>query len=473
MLRTSRRLPALIAIVALVGAACGTATPSASRAPGASTASQPPATSGTGEVVEIRWYCCLGTGEDPEAQIPVEKKVVEEFNASHPNIRLTFEVVTYDNAANTLATQIASGNGPDIAGPVGVSGAEGFHDQWLDLGDLIEKNSYDLSQFAEDAVGIYRTGDTGQAAIPFAIYPSALFYKPSLFEEAGLEEPPHGYGEKYVLDGQEVEWNYDTLREVALRLTVDKSGKDARDPAFNPKQIAQYGFEPQRDDLRGLGAYFGSGSLVAPDGKTAKVPEVWADAWKFFYDGTWDDHITMTYPVFQSDAFGAGEYAFFSGKVAMSENFLWATYGLSDDWDVAAIPTHNGQATSALNADTFRIFKGSKHPDEAFEVLRYLLDDASDVLLAAYSGMPARPDKQDAFFDGQAEAFPDTEVDWEVFKAGLDHADNPNFEAFMPHYNESDTTVDKFLTRWGTQPNLNIDAEIKTMEDQLTQIWAR
>ena len=52
------------------------------------------------------------------------------------------------------------------------------------------------------------------------------------------------------------------------------------------------------------------------------------------------------------------------------------------------------QTTAAFNADTFRIMKDSKHPDEAFEVLTYLLGDAAPQLLQIYGGMPARPDEQ-------------------------------------------------------------------------------
>ena len=49
-------------------------------------------------------------------------------------------------ANDALATEIASGNGPDIVGPVGIGGANAFHGQWLDLGPLIAKNNYDLGR---------------------------------------------------------------------------------------------------------------------------------------------------------------------------------------------------------------------------------------------------------------------------------------------------------------------------------------
>ena len=85
-----------------------------------------------------------------------------------------------------------------------------------------------------------------------------------MFEEAGLAEPPHEWGAQ-VHDARRLRGrpgDYDTVREIAKILTVDKNGKDATEAGFDPKNIVQWGFEPQRDDLRQTGAYFGAGSLV-------------------------------------------------------------------------------------------------------------------------------------------------------------------------------------------------------------------
>ncbi|HET7704043.1 MAG TPA: extracellular solute-binding protein [Candidatus Limnocylindrales bacterium] len=478
----------LVLALALAASACGPSTSSpsgsAGSAPPPSTGGAPSAPASAGaaasfptDPVTIKWYCCLGGGDAPE-QVAIQKKVAADVQKKFPNITVDFEAIPYDAARDTLATQIASGNGPDIVGPLGIGGANAFPGQWLDLTDLIAKYQYDTSQFPANIVDIYKLGTDGQVGIPFAVYPSALFYKKGLFEEAGLNEPPHKYGDKYTLpDGTQVDWNYDTLRQIALKLTVDANGKDASEAGFDPKKIVQYGFEPQRDDLRGLGAYFGPGSLDSGDGKTAKVPAPWATGWKFFYDAMWKDHITMTGPVYQSTEFNGGGYSFFSGKVAMSENFLWSTYGVADagdDWDLAAIPSNGGTTTAAFNADTFRIMKSSKNPDAAFAVLTYLLGEGSTELLQTYGGMPAREAEQDAFFEtlGKSEGFPAV-VDWQVAKDGIEYADEPNFEAPMPKYNESLDLLGTFLTKWTSTAGLSMDAEIASLEQQLSAIWTK
>jgi multiple sugar transport system substrate-binding protein len=159
----------------------------------------------------------------------------------------------------------------------------------------------------------------------------------------------------------------------------------------------------------------------------------------------------------------------------MSENFLWTTYGVADsgkDWNLAAIPSFNGKTTSPLNADTFAVLKGTKNPDAAWAGLQYLLDDSSDALLQLYGGMPARPDKQDAFFTSlsAAKGFEAT-VDWQVAKDSVAFADNPNFEAPMPKYNETLTILGTFLSKWTTTPGLNMDAEIAALQVAIQAEW--
>src|SRR2546423_15086211 len=112
-----------------------------------------------------------------------------------------------------------------------------------------------------------------------------------------LNEPPNTYNPQYqsTIKDPNVDSNYETHKQVAMNLKVDKNNKDATEAGFDPNNIVQWGFEPQRDDLRGLGAYWGAGNLAGgTDGKTVVIPDAWKAAWKFFYDGKWTSHFLMT-----------------------------------------------------------------------------------------------------------------------------------------------------------------------------------
>ena len=63
------------------------------------------------------------------------------------------------------------------------------------------------------------------------------------------------------------------------------------------------------------------------------------------------------------------------------------------------------------------------------------------------------------------------EVDWQVVKDSLQYADVPNWEGYMPAYNE---TLDLMLTygdKWATTDGLDLDAEIARLEEEIQAIW--
>ena len=489
------RFAVLLAVLALLFAACSQSTASQSPSGSQAAASESPSAAASGEEsaspppptplpvtssqakpgdIVVRWYCCLGTGDSPD-QVEVELKVADEFNQSHPGIHLQFEGYIYEAARDSLAVQLGSGSGPDVVGPLGIGGAEAFHGQWLDLQPLIDKNNFDMSQFPESTVHLYNVGGEGQVGIPYAVYPSVLFYKSSMFKEAGLAEPPHEWNAQYTMpDGSSRPWDYDTVREIAKILTVDKNGKDATEDGFDPDNIAQWGFEPQRDDMRQTGAYWGAGSFMAADGKTVQMPEPWVAAWKHFYNGIWTDHFSVTGPEFLNEDLYPSGYPFHTGKVAMSTNYLWSLYGLKDaaktftDWNMAATPAYKGKTTAAFNADTFRILKSSKNPDAAFEVLTFLLGNQE--LLNLYGGMPAVESQQDAFLQGLQKDYSQT-IDWNVAKQGVIFADVPNFEAFVPAYNQTLDLINTFYTKWQATPGLDLDKEIADLKTQMQAKW--
>ena len=135
---------------------------------------------------------------------------------------------------------------------------------------------------------------------------------------------------------------------------------------------------------------------------------------------------------------------------------------------MAATPSYQGQTTAAFNADTFRILKSSKHPDEAFKVLTYLLENQD--LLKLYGGMPAVESKQDAFLQTLQADYKQT-IDWNVAKEGVKYADVPNFESYMPAYNQTLDLLNKFGTKWQATPGLDIDTEIADLKTQMQAIW--
>ena len=156
----------------------------------------------------------------------------------------------------------------------------------------------------------------------------------------------------------------------------------------------------------------------------------------------------------------------------MSENYLWSTYGVSDagdDWNMAATPSYQGQTTAAFNADTFRILKSTKHPDEAFTVLPVPARQPRTCSSSTAGCRRSSPSRTPSSRRLQAD-YTQT-IDWNVAKKGVDFADVPNFESYMPAYNQTLDLLNTFTTKWQSTPGLDLDAEIADLKSQMQAIW--
>jgi multiple sugar transport system substrate-binding protein len=480
--RKARHGPLVLAsIISLISAACAgtppSVAPSAAEATPTPLAVTPePVATGEGGLtadgkVLIRWFVGLGTGAQPD-QIADEQKVVTEFNESQDKITLSLEIYQNTTAYDILSTQIAAGNPPDIIGPVGFRGFYSYGDQLLDLQPFIDKNNYDLSGIDESILAAYKEGFGGQVGIPFAIYPSFMYYNKDLFTEAGVPEPPHKVGDKY--DGKD--WTWETLTELAKKLTVDKAGNDGTSAAFNKDDTAQWGYYMQWTDPRGWGTQYGPGALVGTDGKTAQIPDNWKAAWQWYYDGMWKDGFVPTGAENRSELLNS-DNAFQSGNVAMDFVHLWYTCCAwpaegapqAKSFDIAVPPSHDGTTTAKLHADTFGIMDSTLHPDEAFEVLTFLL--GNDTLIARYGALPAVASKQDAFFKALEERFAPNDIDWQVARDMLAYPDVPSHEADMPNFLKSDAAVKAFQEKLITTDSLDIASEADKLRTELQGLF--
>jgi multiple sugar transport system substrate-binding protein len=471
----------LALIISACQPAATTQAPAPTQPPAEVPATEPPPPPATeappaSDKIQVRWFVGLGTGTNPD-QIAPEEEVVADFNASQDEIELVLEVVPYDAAVDTLSTQIASGNGPDVIGPVGWGGSNAFYGQWLDMAPLIESSGYDTSQFSDELVAFYQT-EEGQVGLPFAVFPAAVYYQPELFDEAGLNYPPAEYGEPYVFpDGTEAEWSWETLAEVAKLLTVDVNGNNATEADFDRNNIAQVGYEPQWQHAMHMTGFFGAGKLY-DDGNNAVLPDSFKAAWSFIYDGIWGEQPFIATGALRGSAeFGSGNI-FNSGRAAMAITHLWYTCCLAEfrdaghEFQLAVLPTFNGEVHGRVDADTFRIWKGTKVPEAAFTVVSYLIGDGVPKLAPAYGALPARESQQAAFLEQKSSDYPFV-TSWDPIVAGLAYPDVPSSEGYMPNYNEAWARVGTFGDLMYNDGTLDLEAEFTKLEEDLTVIFQK
>jgi multiple sugar transport system substrate-binding protein len=153
------------------------------------------------------------------------------------------------------------------------------------------------------------------------------------------------------------------------------------------------------------------------------------------------------------------------------------------EWDAAAPPASptTGELLGRMDADTVRIWKGTPHPEEAFEFLTWLIGPGGTEPLimaigsvepgyAAYGGFPAMTEYQASYFEGKTEQFPFV-TNWALFEQTLGFPDNPSAEAWRPNSVEAVNRMDTFKNLWENDGTIDFDAEYQTLLEDLETIY--
>ena len=225
-------------------------------------------------------------------------------------------------------------------------------------------------------------------SIPIDQGSTGLYYNKDTFDKAGIEYPSK-------------DWTWDKLREVAMQLTVDTSGKTAADSGFDPQNIDRYGLQG-RTDLHRVHCIISSlsGDPKWYDDAVTKVTmdkPAMLDAWQWYINLRTQDHCTPTPQQAQglSDAAG-GIFPFGLGKYAMEITWVGMISALKlkgvsiKNWDVAPLP--DGKGTFATSGGQhFAILKASKVPQDAWKVVSAFLEEKHMKMLGTVGAwLPAR-----------------------------------------------------------------------------------
>ena len=433
----------------------------------------------------ILWFIGLGIGTEPD-QMTAEQAVVDYFNAVQKDrTSLIIEDVPYNFARDTILTQIAANNGPDIIGPVSLPEVNILHGQWLDLGPLLAANPAATQGVDPALLNGLKTSD-GQIGVPISVYSSAMFYNTDLFDKAGLNYPPTEYGlnlgpATYILDGRQVTWDWDTVREVARRLTLDANGRNAAQPGFDRSRIAQYGFSwNYQTDPSNLGSFWGSGSYTEDDGQTAQLPEAWQAAWAWTYDGMWGGQpFIPTGAVANSADYDNGNQ-FNSGKVGMTEQLYWYTCCMEKlkTWDVGVLPAYQGKVSGRADEEFLGMWKGTRIPKEAFQALTYLVTTAHRTLAIGTAteppvygdSVPFHSEDQPAWLAARQAQFPWVRH-WDVFITDLGFVDAPSAESYMPNFDKAWQRGRDFYNLMAGTGGLDLAKEEQTFQKDLQAIF--
>jgi multiple sugar transport system substrate-binding protein len=295
-------------------------------------------------------YMAWGSPEE----LAVWQKIVDDFEAANPNIKVKVDVSDWTSYWDKLKTLYAGGNPPDVFamdGPIYPDWAN--RGVLLNLQPYLDKSPDLLNGLYPNTLSAYKLKD-GYFGLPRDFQTIVLFYNKDMFDKAGLAYPTD-------------KWTLDDLRATAKKLTKDTDGDG---------KIDQWGFSTEMVDMEQLWSeviWEYGGQIINDDHtKTLLGAGKARDAWHFISDMALVDKSIpdpSTVTQFGGDAFAAG-------VAAMTTSGHWSVpdYApLKFKWDVAAYPQGPAGRVTSVNSTGFVISKDSKNTDAAWEFVKFAI----------------------------------------------------------------------------------------------------
>lgn len=302
--------------------------------------------SADGSAVELTyWYWADNTDYSKKMQ-----EIVTEFNETNTsNITVNAEEYPWDGGAysENLFTAAMGGGGPDIATwkltatPLFtannlLANLDDFIANW-DQKDDIDANIYDVMKEASGGESLY--------VMPWNIQVLYVYYRPSMFKDAGIEVPA----------------TYDEFLTACEKLTKDTDNDGKTDVYGFGMRGAKGGQEPWGSFIQGRGGNF-------EDFSSAEAVQGMEDFIALYKNG-------YTPPTAMTDGFNEIIANFKAGRTAMTVHHTGSAKEMTETFgeDVAAFPfpAGTGQWTSMGDTENV-IFETCKNKEAAFEFVSYM-----------------------------------------------------------------------------------------------------
>ncbi len=334
-------------------------------------------TDADGRVTVVFWHSLVNS------TIPALEVLLERFEEEHPGIRIQAQYIPSGDAlVQKLITSVRSNTAPDISW---------IHADFIE--DLVRADAiYPMAHFIDGEDGLadsvladiypslrqYSSWKGELYSLPMEATNLALLYNKDLFREVGLdpERPPQ---------------TWDELLEYSRRLTLDTNndGRNERIGFITPIYPATSPNGPWMV-WQWTPFIWQAGGHLIDEGQTrvlfAEEPGVEAlTLWKKLYDQ-------------QNQKTFSNEFmtAFISKQTAMMMDGPWSLPNYprllkNIDWGVAPLPAGPDKQATIGGGEYLAVFKQSKHPDEAWTFIKWMIQPEIQAFWSMESGyLPVR-----------------------------------------------------------------------------------
>ena len=332
---------------------------------------------------------------------PMAQQMLQEFHSTHPNIRVYYNFDPENNEFEEKSlADLQAGTAPDV-----FQGCCSFLPIWAQKGFLLDLRPYvqaDLDTATiEDWDPVqyksFFTRDGLQYALPKYHGALALYYNKDIFDQARVGYPSDS-------------WTHDEYLSAMQRLTQSHNQGGQKGLWGSMVDIA---WERLQVHVNGWGAHF-----VDPDDPTRSrmADPLTLQALEWIRARMWDDKVMATALDVQNK--GTQE-AFIAGQLAMVEEGSWALKNILANANfrvgLAAFPAGPARRATLSTTDGFGIYAGTKHPEAAWELLKFLVSkEYGRAMAKAQFLQPARASLVNEWIQFVRDEFPDESKDLNI-----------------------------------------------------------
>jgi multiple sugar transport system substrate-binding protein len=349
---------------------------------------------------------------------PMAQQMLEEFHASHPNIRV-FYTPDPESFERRMLADLQAGTAPDV-----FQGCCTHFPTWAQMGYTLDLQPYveaDLDQATIDDwdPAQYRsffTRDGQQFGLPKYHGALALYFNKDLFDEYGVDYPDGTWDHADYLAAMK-RLTHGRVGGARANLPVDSTLPNVSNlPAGTGRlwgSMLDISWDRVQVHVNGWGGHF-----VDPD-DPARLrlcePEAMA-AMEWLRARMWDDRV-MAGPLDVQNM--ETRQAFIAGRVAMVEDGSWALKDILTGADfrigVAPFPRGPVRRVTLASTDGFGIYAGTKHPDAAWELVKFLISKEYGRAMARANFLqPARASLLDEWVGFIRDEFPEKAGDVDI-----------------------------------------------------------
>ncbi|WP_300342643.1 sugar ABC transporter substrate-binding protein [Nesterenkonia sp.] len=294
------------------------------------------------------------------------EEIIAAFEDEHPNITIEPTYSEWDGYWDTLATQTAAGDAPDI-----IQMDELYLREYADRGALLELTDVDVSQFDETVVES-GSADGGLYGVTLGINAFTILANPDLFEQAGVEMP------------DESTWTWEDYQQIAGEISENLDG------AWGSGNFDETGGFQTWARQHG-------GHLSDEDGQLGFDAATAESYFQLFLDMMHDGAAPPASAMSEDQAVSPDQSMTTTGEVAMrpwwSNQAVALTESSGAELELLRFPSHTGQAADAApwykSSMFLSVSSGTEHPEEAQEFVDFFVNSEEAAMIdMAERGIP-------------------------------------------------------------------------------------